>query len=88
MGALLKALSRPSSYSDKRNGSPTWTNLVDRMDGAMVLSDLDDIEAWVEANRMSIPAAYDEHIAEELEKARERIASEDVGSILREKFDF
>lgn len=91
MGALMKALSGVSSYAAKggRNGGGTmWADLKDRIDGAMFQADLDEFEAWLDARPLDYPAAYREPLDELIETRREEIRSEDIGVIVRDRYDF
>lgn len=92
MGILLKALSAPSSYAAKGGkgsaGPQMWPDLVDRINGAMFASQLDDFEAWLDARPLDYPAAYREPLDELIEAKREEIAAEDIGGIMRDRFDF
>jgi hypothetical protein len=86
MGVLAKALSRPSSYSAKK--TDVWSEVSDRIAGAMFQTDLDEVERWLAANPMIWPAAWDEPVLELIEKRREELAAEDVGAIVRDRYDF
>ena len=91
MGILAKTLSPVSSYAAKggKSGSGTlWADLKDRVDGAILLSDLDEFETWLDAYPLAYPAAYREPLEELVEAKREELRAEDVGAILRERFDF
>lgn len=78
MAALLKALSRPSSYAAKK--TTVWADVADRIAGVVMPDELEDVEAWLDANAMLIPPAWDEHFAELIEKRRDELRSEDVGA--------
>ena len=86
MGKLLEALSRPSSYRAKK--TDIWGDIIDRIEGALLPRDLDDIETWLLAHELDIPGAWEPEIAELLEKRRDELQAEDVGQILRDRFDF
>jgi hypothetical protein len=91
MGILAKALSPQSSYAakgGKDGGGTVWADLRDRVDGAMYPAQLDEFVAWLDARPLDYPAAYREPLDELIEAKRKELASEDVGSILRERFDF
>jgi len=91
MGILAKALGGMSSYAAKggrEGGGTVWADLRDRVDGAMFLSDLDEFEAWLDARPLDYPAAYREPLDELIEAKREELRSEDVGSIVRGRYDF
>ena len=86
MGALAKALSAPSAYAVKKTS--LFSDVKDRIDGAMFQTDLDAVERWLDANDHTYPPPWREHFDEMIEKQREAIASEDIPSILRDRFDF
>lgn len=86
MGVLLKALSAPSAYATKKTG--LFEEVKDRIDGAMFQQDLDEVERWLDANAHTYPESWREHFDEMIEKQREEIASEDIGGILRDRFNF
>lgn len=91
MGTLLKALSAPSSYAAKggKNGGGTlWADLKDRVDGCILMSQLDEFEAWLDARPLEYPAAYREPLDELIELKREELKAEDIGQIMRDRFDF
>lgn len=92
MGLLLKALSAPSSYAAKggkdRGSVDLWADLKDRVDGAMLPADLDEFERWLDARPLDYPAAYREPLDELIEAKREELKSEDIGQIVRDRFDF
>lgn len=86
MGAIKKALSPVSAYSQR--STALWQDMLDRLSDAVLPDDIDAFEAWVDANVLSIPVGWVEPLHELAEKRREEIAAEDVGSIMRERFDF
>lgn len=86
MGKLLKALSPASSYAAKKTG--LWADLTDRIAGAIVPADLDEIEAWIDFHDMEIPGAWRASIAELIEKRRDELAAEDISQIIRDRYDF
>lgn len=91
MGVLLKALTPVSSYAakgGKSGGGALWADLKDRIDGAMLPADLDEFEAWLDARPLDYPAAYREPLDELIEAKREELRAEDIGEILRDRFDF
>lgn len=92
MGLLLKTLTPPSSYAAKGGkdgaGPKMWPDLKDRIDGAILMADLDDFEQWLDDFPLLYPEAYREPLNELIEAKREELRSEDVGQILRERFDF
>lgn len=86
MGLLSKTLNPPSSYAAKKTDQ--WADLKDRIDGAMLPSDLDAFEAWLDEFPLEYPAAYREPLDELIEARREELRAEDIGEIVRTKFDF
>jgi hypothetical protein len=86
MGALLKALSRPSAYAAKK--TPLWDELCDRIAGALCPRDLDIIEVWCEINELNIPGGWVEPIDELIEKRRAELRDEDISQIMLDKYDF
>lgn len=88
MGVLAKALSRPSSYSVKRDHPELWADIVDRINGAILAVELDELETWLEFHELEVPAGWDRSIAELIANRREDMAGEDIGEILIGKFDF
>jgi hypothetical protein len=86
MGALAKALASPSAYAVKKTS--LFSDVKDRIDGAMFQTDLDEVERWLDANDHAYPATWREHFDEMIEKQREEIQSEDIGQIMRDRFDF
>jgi hypothetical protein len=92
MGVLLKALTPPSSYAAKggkdKAGPDQWAELKDRIDGCILMSQLDAFVDWLDARPLEYPPAYREPLEELIEAKREEIQSEDIGQILRDRFDF
>jgi hypothetical protein len=86
MGKLLDALSPVSSYAAKK--TDLWSDLTDRIAGAIVPADLDEVEGWIEFNELQVPWAWREPLAELIEKRRDELREEDIGEILRDRYDF
>lgn len=86
MGKLTDALAPQSSYAAKK--TPLWDDLTDRINGAILMADLEGVAAWIEFNELLIPWAWRPVLAELLEKRRDALASEDIGQILLDRFDF
>lgn len=86
MGKLFAAFDRRSSYAAKK--TTFYADVVDQIEGAMLPADLDRVELFLIDHELEYPASWDEVFAELIEKRRDELASEDLGSILREKFDF
>lgn len=86
MGMLSKALEAPSSYAAKK--TDLWADLSDRIDGALIESDLAKITKWLDDYPLLYPASWREPLDDMIEARRGEIQSEDIGLILRERFDF
>lgn len=86
MGKLFAAFDRKSSYAAKK--TEFYADVVDRIAGAILPADLDDVERFLIAHELEYPGAWDEVFAELIEKRRDELSDEDIGSILRERFDF
>lgn len=86
MGKLLDALSPISSYAAKK--TDLWSDITDRIAGAIVPADLDELETWLELNELSVPYAWRESLAELIEKRRDELRDEDVNAIVRDRYDF
>ena len=61
---------------------------TDRIAGAILPRDLDEVAAWVEFNELLVPFAWRETLAEMIEKQRDALAAEDIGQIVRDRYDF
>lgn len=88
MGMLEKKLSNPSAYSVKKNTPELWENLVDRINGAIVPADLNELEAWLDFRPLDLPAGWYSEVRELIDRRREELAEEDISKILLDKFDF
>lgn len=91
MGLLAKTLSPVSSYAakgGKARDRNLWAELKDRIDGAILPADLDAFEAWLDGYPLEYPAAYREPLDELIEVRRAELRAEDIGEIVRERFDF
>lgn len=86
MGILAKSLSPPSSYAAKKTDQ--WADLKDRIDGAILPAQLDEFEAWLDAYPLEYPGAYREPLDELIEAKRDELRAEDIGLIVRDRFDF
>jgi hypothetical protein len=83
---LGKALTRTAAHSAKKTSF--WDDLMDRIAGCVLQSQLDEIEDFLAARVMDFPGSWEGDIQETIEKKREEIASEDIPSILRDKYSF
>lgn len=86
MGKLADALAPQSSYAAKKTS--LWPDLTDRINGALLMIDLTEIELWLELHELEVPWPWREPLAELIAKRRDELEAEDVGAILRERFDF
>lgn len=86
MGILAKNLAPPSAYATKKTS--LWDDVKDRIDGALLPADLDDVERWLDLNSHAYPPTWREHFDEMIEKQREAVDADSVTSIMRENFDF
>jgi hypothetical protein len=86
VGKLADALAPQSSYAAKK--TPLWDDVTDRIAGALFARDLDEVEAWLEFNELLVPWAWRPVLAELIEKKRDELAAEDIGAIVRDRFDF
>lgn len=88
MGMLANALKAPSAYSVKRDRPELWDDLIDRINGALLDSDLQEFEAWLDFRPLDLPGGWAELLEERIEKRREELREEEIGNILRDRFDF
>ena len=86
MGILAKSLAAPSAYAVKKTS--LFADVKDRIDGAIIPQDLDDVERWLDANDHAYPESWREHFDEMIEKRREDLKAEDIGLIMRDRYDF
>lgn len=90
MGLIAKSLdaaaARPSAYSVKK--TDLFADLKDRIHGALLPADLDDVERWLDANDHILPNGWREPIDDMIEVKREELEAESVPQILRDRFDF
>lgn len=86
MGILAKALSGPSSAAAKKSG--VYEDIKDRIDGAILPADLDEVERWLDANDHLYPTNWRDSLNDMIELKREEIEEENVSSILRARYDF
>ena len=85
MGKLRDALSPISSYAAKKTS--LWDDLTDRIAGAILPADLDEVEVWIEWHDLEVPWAFRESLDELIEKRRDELAAEDITGIVA-RFDF
>lgn len=86
MGILAKALSPPSSYAAKK--TDLWADLKDRVDGAILAVQLDELVAWLDAYPLEYPGAFREPLDDLIAAKRDELRAEDVGEIVRDRFEF
>lgn len=84
MGILARTLSPVSAHGAKK--TPLWEDLTDRIAGAMLPVQLDDIEQWLIDRPLDYPLGWGEPLAELIECRREELKAEDVGDIVRSRF--
>jgi hypothetical protein len=75
-----------SSYAAKK--TDLWPDLLDRIDGALLMIDLTEIEVWLELHALEVPGAWREPLADRIAMRRDELAAEDIGGIIRDRFDF
>lgn len=86
MGELLKRLTPVSAYRARKTG--LWDELKDRVDGALIPSDLDALMIWLDVHELEIPGPWVEEVQELIDVKRAELRAEDIGEIIRERFDF
>lgn len=86
MGLLAKTLTPQSSHAAKKNG--LWPDLMEQLTECVLPADVDEFERHLAAIALQIPAAWNEPLAELIEKRREEIEADDVATIMRRNFDF
>jgi hypothetical protein len=86
MGLIAKALSQQSSSAAKK--ADLWPELMAKLGECVTQAHVDDFEAHLVAIELQIPRAWHEPLAEVIEKTREEIAADDIGAIMRSKYDF
>ena len=90
MGILAKSLDeagkRPSAYSVKK--TDLFAEIKDRIHGAILPAQLVEVEEWLDANDHTLPSGWRDAIDDMIEVQRDAIAAEDIGGIIRDRFDF
>lgn len=90
--AFAKSFERPSAYSVKRQakegGHDLYGDVIDRIDGVILKSQLAEVEEWLDANEHTFPAGWRETFNDRVELKREELEAEDIGGIMRDRFDF
>jgi hypothetical protein len=86
MGLLSKTLAPQSSYAARKAG--LWDELIDELAGCFFPGAVDDFEDRCRARGLEIPGAYETPLADAIEARREELRSEDIGTIVRDRFDF
>lgn len=86
MGALANALKTQSSYAAKKTN--LWDDLMSRLTDCVMPRDVDAFEEYLLSIDLQIPGSWREALAEIIEKRRQEIDEDEVGAILRAKFDF
>jgi ubiquinone biosynthesis protein Coq4 len=88
MGMLADSLAHATAYRVKRDNPDLWPDLVDRIAGALLPAQLDEIEDELQRRYLDIPFGWHLEAAELIEQKREDLANEDVSQIMRDRFDF
>lgn len=86
MGKLQDALSPISAYAAKK--TTLWEDLCDRIAGALLPRDLDELEVWLVIHELEVPGGWLAPLADLIEVRRDELAEEDIAEIVRVKFDF
>lgn len=66
----------------------TWEQLMARLALCVLPADVDDFQADMTAEWFSLPPQWRDPLADQIELKREQIAAEDIGEIVRSRFDF
>jgi hypothetical protein len=85
-GILARSLNPPSAYAARQTG--IWDEITDRIAGALTPEMLADVGGWLLLHDLQIPTMWEEPITEMMEKRAAEIEAEEIGQILRERFDF
>jgi hypothetical protein len=88
MGVLADSLKYASAYSVKRDKPDLWADLTDRVEGALLPVQLDELEAELDARPLDMPFGWRLEIDALIEAKRVALAEEDVSQIMRDRFDF
>lgn len=90
--AFAKSFERPSAYSVKRQakegGFDLYGDVIDRIDGILHRVAFAEVVEWLDANDHTFPSGWRETFNDRLELKREELEREDIGSIVRDRFDF
>jgi hypothetical protein len=86
MGVLLKALAPPTAHSAKK--TDLYAEIKDRIDGCILPKQLDEVVEYLDATEHLLPHGWRDAFNDMIEVQREQIAAEDIGEILRSRFDF
>ena len=86
MGILADAFKRPSAHAAKK--TDLYAEVKDRIDAVILKSQLAEVEAYLDANDHTFPTGWRDAFDNMLELKREELEAEDVGNILRARFDF
>jgi hypothetical protein len=88
MGIIADTLGAPSAYRVKKDNPNLWADLTDRINGALLPAQLDEIEAEFEARPLDMPFGWYLEAQDLIDQKREALREEDIGLILRDRFDF
>lgn len=86
MGILADSFKRPSAHSVKK--TDLYAEVKDRIDAVMLKSQLAEVEEYLDANDHTFPSGWRDAFDNMLELKREELAAEDIGAIVRDRFDF
>jgi hypothetical protein len=88
MGMLAKALSAPSAYAVKRDQPELWVTLIDRVNGALFVAQLVELEIWMDLRPLDMPEGWYDELREAIDRKRVELREEDIGNILFDRYDF
>jgi hypothetical protein len=86
MGAISDAFKRPSAYGAKKTS--LYEDVKDRIDGVILRAQLTEVEEWLDSIDHTLPTGWRDAFDNMLELKREELEAEDIGNILRDRFDF
>jgi len=86
MGMIADAFKRPSAFSVKK--TDLFAEVKDRIDAIVLKAQIAEFEEWLDANEHTLPLGWRDCFDNLLILKREELEAEDVGEILRDRFDF
>jgi hypothetical protein len=84
----LNGLSAPSAYALKKDHPEVWEDLVDRIAGALLPAQLDEIETDLEFHPFRMPVGWYIEAFELIDKRRDELRDEDLQQIMWDRHDF